>query len=271
MEKKHYLTELKKPSKLVKKGQKSADAKRVQEWLNLWKFYDSRWNQQIIVDGDFGPASEKAVKNFQAFRGLTSDGTVGAQTWKELVKPMQEAFNEITFYASENIRQRVVAYANQQEKSQPTELNDNEGPWVRAYMDGNEGSNWFWCVGFVETVLDLAYSSLGLSFRNYFPNPSDYSCDKVLEYARNNSLLVGKQELLNKTYIPAEGDMFLLMNPNNTDDATHIGFVVSCEDTILTTIEGNTDDHEGSRNGGEVCKRTRNFSNHLIYIVKLKY
>ena len=143
------------------------------------------------------------------------------------------------------------------------------GPWVRAYMDGNEGSEWYWCVGFVETVLDQAYSSLDLSYKERFPDPSHFSCDAVLSYARTNTRLVEHADLLNGSYIPEKGDMFLNMNPDNSNDATHIGIVVECSGKILTTIEGNTDNHIGSRNGGEVCKRTRDFGNHIIQIVRL--
>ncbi len=36
------------------------------------------------VDGDFGPATEKAVKQFQSDTGLTADGIVGQRTWAML-------------------------------------------------------------------------------------------------------------------------------------------------------------------------------------------
>ena len=36
-------------------------------------------------DGDFGPATEKAVRSFQAEAALDSDGEIGADTWKALL------------------------------------------------------------------------------------------------------------------------------------------------------------------------------------------
>lgn len=40
------------------------------------------WN--ISVDGDFGPATEKIVKQFQKEKNLTADGVLGPLTWDKL-------------------------------------------------------------------------------------------------------------------------------------------------------------------------------------------
>src|SRR5215831_4492564 len=41
-------------------------------------------NLGLVVDGIFGPATEKAVTEFQQDEGLTVDGIVGPQTWGAL-------------------------------------------------------------------------------------------------------------------------------------------------------------------------------------------
>ena len=40
---------------------------------------------QTAIDGSFGPATNDAVRAFQALLGLTVDGIVGQQTWNHLV------------------------------------------------------------------------------------------------------------------------------------------------------------------------------------------
>lgn len=36
------------------------------------------------IDGDLGPKTKKAIKDFQAQNGLTADGKVGPRTWQKL-------------------------------------------------------------------------------------------------------------------------------------------------------------------------------------------
>jgi hypothetical protein len=43
-------------------------------------------NARISEDGAFGPATLKAVKNYQKDRGLEVDGICGARTWVQLLK-----------------------------------------------------------------------------------------------------------------------------------------------------------------------------------------
>ena len=64
---------------LLKRGAKGAEVRTLQTWLN------SRGaSPLLVVDGDFGPKTERAVKTFQAQNSLVADGIVGPYTWAAL-------------------------------------------------------------------------------------------------------------------------------------------------------------------------------------------
>ena len=44
---------------------------------------------RIAIDGEFGPATEAAVKAFQKLFGLTQDGVIGPATWEKLYQQSQ--------------------------------------------------------------------------------------------------------------------------------------------------------------------------------------
>ncbi|WP_052353677.1 peptidoglycan recognition protein family protein [Neobacillus jeddahensis] len=57
------------PGHSIKRGSKGTDVQRVQRAVG------------VTADGDFGPATERAVKAYQSRHGLAADGIVGPQTW----------------------------------------------------------------------------------------------------------------------------------------------------------------------------------------------
>lgn len=64
---------------LIKRGSKCEAVKKLQQILNA-KGY------KLSVDGDFGPATEAAVKAYQKANHLEVDGEVGPLTWASLMK-----------------------------------------------------------------------------------------------------------------------------------------------------------------------------------------
>lgn len=64
-------------SKVLKKGMICDEVITLQTLLNKYGYH-------LTADGNFGAATETAVKGFQTRKGLASDGIVGAKTWEKL-------------------------------------------------------------------------------------------------------------------------------------------------------------------------------------------
>ncbi len=271
MIKNHYILELKTDKSYVKLGQNNDDdVRKVQEWLNLWKYYKADWNITVAIDGDFGEHTLAVVKAFQKFQGLKDDGIIGNKTWRALTEPMRLAFTRINEDLS--LKDLIVKYAELHLSSSPREFRQNEGPWVRAYMDGHEGKNFPWCMGFVQTVINQAIFTLGQQFDDYLP--LTYSCDVVGEHALKYKTLIRNEELPKRISEVKPGDVF--MNVKTARDWTHIGIITRVikeknkkDICWFETIEGNTND-EGAREGYEVCRRRRNFRTKNIDVVKIE-
>ena len=65
----------------VKRGCRGGAVRRLQTWLN-----DVQGGNLLAEDGDFGAATDVAVRVFQQAQGLTADGVVGAKTWAALAQ-----------------------------------------------------------------------------------------------------------------------------------------------------------------------------------------
>lgn len=62
---------------VLRRGSRNDDVEALQRQL-------SRAGYRIGIDGDFGPGTEAAVRDFQAKAGLDADGVVGPATWRAL-------------------------------------------------------------------------------------------------------------------------------------------------------------------------------------------
>lgn len=64
----------------LERGDRGGAVKRAQKHLRRWNLGLER----PPVDGDFGPRTKRAVRQFQIVHGLDVDGVVGAKTWRKL-------------------------------------------------------------------------------------------------------------------------------------------------------------------------------------------
>jgi peptidoglycan hydrolase-like protein with peptidoglycan-binding domain len=70
---------------ILRRGSKGEQVKFLQDMLNQADRKQNFGNPPPLkVDGDFGPQTETAVKNFQKYYGLVIDGVVGPKTWAKL-------------------------------------------------------------------------------------------------------------------------------------------------------------------------------------------
>jgi len=226
------------------KGMKGKQVRLIQEWLGLNGY-------MVAIDSDFGDATDAAVRKFQKEKNLKVDGVVGKKTFEELVAPMTDALREISS-GKNTLGQLIVAYAKQHLEQHPREIGgQNSGPWVRLYMHGQEGRDWPWCAGFVSFIMKQACDSLDVPL----PLQTSVSCDSLAASAKEKALFLGESEVKQKKAI-APGSLFLVRR--TPTDWVHTGIVLSAEDTIFNSIEGNTND-AGEREGYEVCQRIRNY------------
>ena len=240
---------------------KKADVRKIQSWLTLYSMWNPDSGTATEIDGDFGPATEKAVKNFQKSKNLSQTGIVTKSVFDSLCANMRSAFESPL--RSNDLRDLVVEVAMQHLREHPFELvirgQSNSGPWVRSYMDGNEGEQWPWCMGFVQTVVDQASSALGKNYTSLMRRT--YSCDTVGNIGVEKGILSRHTAVRRDPSLIKHGDIFLIQK--RTWDWVHTGIVVGISGGMIETVEGNTN-NAGSRNGFAVMKRIRNFMNSKI-------
>lgn len=232
--------------KACRRGDKGGQVRLIQEWLCLH-------GQNISIDTDFGPATETAVKEFQTRKRLPVSGVVDSNTFTQLVAPMRAALAPIP-RGSKTLGELVADYAQQHLQQNPREIGgQNKGPWVRLYMDGNEGTEWAWCAGFACFSLKQASTTLGTSL----PITPSFSCDALAASAKSKNKFLSQPSGASLGRVTT-GSFFLVRKTST--DWVHTGIVTRAEGEVMRTIEGNTND-DGSREGYEVCARTRGYSN----------
>lgn len=231
-----YRTELDFPLAPMKIGAKGRDVRRIQEWLCLH-------GAGVLIDGDFGPATERAVREFAP----ASQGVVDRVTWQALTLPLQQV---TTMSVPAGFGNAVVALGRGWLDAKAREVGgDNRGPWVRQACRGFEVA---WCQGFASTLYAGAARALGQE------SPMDLVLDgiwclfvpRMVTEARAKGLF--RSGASNPDLPP--GSMFFLRGGQY--GYSHVGIVVRQQGDTIETIEGNTND-DGSANGYEVARRFR--------------
>jgi Putative peptidoglycan binding domain len=230
---------------ICRRGDTGAAVKSLQEWLCLS-------GNDITIDGEFGPATEQAIKVFQADAGLPVTGLADDETTAALEAPLQRVQACLPADNRMTLGELVVAYANQHLAEHPREIGgENCGPWVRLYMDGHEGPDWPWCAGFVSFILRQAATTLNIEL----PIQTTFSCDSLAASAAARGRLLPAEQASPEQI--TSGSFFLVRKSER--NWTHTGIVISARDEYLETIEGNTNE-DGSREGYEVVSRTRSYA-----------
>lgn len=246
------------PPPVLRRGAHGAEVRRVQTWLTLRGF-------DVEPDGDFGPATEAAVRAFQTSDPgrpwpLTGRGRVDEETWKLLTSPLYDAIHAGQIASGmSSLQERILFIARRHLDAQPREVGGpNRGPWVRLYMDGNEGSDWPWCCGFVTYVLGQALGTASLVHRW-----RTFSCDELamrgMGRQQGSDFIAGRRGggARGDFARVGPGDIFLIRRGGQY--WVHTGIVTKVEGEAFHTIEGNTN-KEGSREGTEARARVRAFS-----------
>lgn len=252
----HERRELEPPAAPLKRGDKEVHkVKQAQEWLTLHDF-------ATATDGDFGPATEAALKAFQEGMeddGGTADGVVDLATWEALTRPLRDV---VEWKPGPNFADAIVDCAHAHLAARAREVGGpNSGAFVRIYMDGQEGPHAPWCAGLATYVLRQA---LGHDKWRTF------SCDELAAIAQRRGLFLRsglRAASFGGSLTP--GSLFLIRSgpvDAMAPDWTHCGIVTAVGAEHFETIEGNTN-QGGSREGTAVCKRVRAFNGRTDFIL----
>jgi hypothetical protein len=125
----------------------------------------------------------------------------------------------------------------------------NTGKQVEAYLASiGLGKGYAWCMAFVYWNYQQAAEKMGRQ------NPLMKTGGVLLQWKQRKDKF--------RALSPQVGDVFIMDYGKGTG---HTGIVEKVEEDVIHTIEGNTND-EGSREGYEVCRRTRPRNKILGYL-----
>jgi putative peptidoglycan binding protein len=227
----------------LKRHSAGPGVRRAQEWLSLHGYH-------VALDADFGPATEAAVRQFQAAEGLEVDGAVGPATFDRLTAPMRAALAPIPVNGR-RLGEMTAAWAHQLLACAPREVMENRGPWVRLVMMGWEGPEARWSAGFACFCLEKAAAAL----RVPPPIKPSFRCEELAASAKQSGCFLPDPGPADRSSV-TPGSLFLVRG-------AHAGIVTGATAEAFHTIEGNSRDV----GAGGVYRRTRAFGPGLDFIL----
>lgn len=244
----------------LKIGDRGLPVKLVQEWLTLHGI-------GVVIDGVYGMATQRALglyfKNFNATK--SGQGVVNDQRWQALWSPMIRTLQP--FKSTHQLYYDILECAGRHLQYGSHEIGQNQGPWVRLYMDanpvnGHDGPAFSWCSAFVRFCIRQALFNDHLSWSPdiLWGEQDGWSCDRVAEWADAHHMLYTEPN----PDVVQPGTVFLIYRGGR--DWVHTGFVDNYDyaSGVVVTIEGNTN-VAGAREGTSVIRRVRSVQNmHFI-------
>ncbi|MCK5055890.1 MAG: CHAP domain-containing protein [Candidatus Aminicenantes bacterium] len=227
---------------ILKKGSQGETVKELQRLLKAKGFI-------VVVDGDFGNETLRAVKAFQSQnldkhgRSLVVDGKVGEITWWSLkntepivVRPVIDysKMPDAAFMGSD-VGRKALQYAIDEMKNEAREIGgDNSGEFVAKYLQpAGLVPPKSWCASFVSWCFLQAVEGVKADM------PYNYSVGarNIRGQFRNKGWAFKIGDGSGK--LPEPGDIVVWYRFEITDWQGHIGLVHHCFDGFLYTIEGN--------------------------------
>lgn len=228
------------PGKAVRRGDPRTEMVRlVQDRLVARGF-------SLVVDGDFGPKTEAAVKLVQTRFGLSADGSVGPVTWSALFGTLPATALAPTSALTGAALRHLLLQEGVRERGGP-----NRGPEVEKYLASvDKPPGLSWCVAIQYWGFDTAAKQLNVT------NPLPKTAGVVAHWrAAPDKVKIRPDQVLDDLRLMAPGTLFCIQHD---EDSGHMGMVLGVENGKLKTFEGNTN-VLGSREGDGAYRRTRGF------------
>jgi hypothetical protein len=224
--------------------------KRLQEWLNIYGF-------ATPIDSDLGPSTSDQLKAFQTHSNRQPTGRLDQETWALLTAPMRRALANIDHGEASSLEDAVIRVARQHINEMPIEVGgNNRGPWVRLYMNGDDGASQKWCAGFVCFIVAQAARDLNIDV----PIKREVGVDALVRDAKASGRFVAEDDVGDAIARRSKlhpGSIFVVRASDRR--WSHTGFILTLNDQTFDTLEGNTGG-DGGTDGPNARQGNRSYT-----------